>query len=93
MGLQPRGFELCSADDTCFLLIARYDRTVEDGVIKRLHQEDMCQALGVLPRMKYEREGGPTIAACLELLQKHTSQPARDQQSFLVRLVFNFFDW
>ena len=40
--------------------------------------------------MKYEREGGPTIAACLELLQKHTSQPARDQQSFLVRLVFNF---
>ena len=55
-----------------------------------MHQEDICQALGILPYVKYERAGGPTIAACLELLQKHARTPARDQHIFLPRIVFNF---
>ncbi|MEP9392879.1 HipA domain-containing protein [Gordonia sp. VNQ95] len=32
----------------------RYDRMVgEDGTITRIHQEDMCQALGIRPKDKY----------------------------------------
>ena len=40
--------------------------------------------------MKYEREGGPNIAACLKILQQHSCMPVRDQQSFLAHIVFNF---
>ena len=70
-----------------FLLVKRYDRT-EEGT--RLHQEDFCQALGILPEMKYQREGGPSVADCLALLAKQSSRPAADRLEFLRRLIFNY---
>ena len=72
-----------------FLLVRRYDRGpgAPDG---RLHQEDFCQALGFPPALKYEREGGPDVARCAELLWKHSSAPAPDVISFLDALLFNF---
>jgi serine/threonine-protein kinase HipA len=40
--------------DTTVLVAERYDRTVAaDGTIHRLHQEDMCQAVGIRPKDKY----------------------------------------
>ena len=90
VGIEAPKVALHTANDACFLLIERYDREVKNGIITRLHQEDICQALGILPYVKYESEGGPTIAACLELLQKHSHTPACDQHSFLQRIVFNF---
>jgi serine/threonine-protein kinase HipA len=40
--------------DTTALVVERYDRTVKsDGTIHRLHQEDMCQAVGLRPKDKY----------------------------------------
>jgi serine/threonine-protein kinase HipA len=45
-----------------YLLVTRYDRRIDDsGRIRRLHQEDFCQALGVAPEDKYANEGGPTL--------------------------------
>ncbi|WP_424196480.1 HipA domain-containing protein [Ampullimonas aquatilis] len=42
-----------------FLLVERYDRTVEaQGQQQRIHQEDFCQALSVVPEMKYQNGGG-----------------------------------
>lgn len=37
------------------LLIDRFDRVVEGDRIRRLHQEDFCQALGLSAELKYER--------------------------------------
>ena len=40
-----------------YLIVERYDRTVDTaGVIRRLHQEDFCQALGVASENKYASE-------------------------------------
>ncbi len=39
------------------IIVERYDRT-DNGTI-RVHQEDMCQALGIAPNLKYQRNGGP----------------------------------
>ena len=45
-----------------FLLVERYDRLAgADGRIRRIHQEDFCQALAVPPELKYAGEGGPTL--------------------------------
>jgi serine/threonine-protein kinase HipA len=72
-----------------YLLVHRYDRSKEapDG---RVHQEDFCQALGLVPAVKYEKEGGPTVADCAELIRRHFSAPARDITAFLDALLFNF---
>ncbi|MCL6424362.1 HipA domain-containing protein [Brachybacterium sp. JHP9] len=41
------------------LISERHDRAVADDEIMRLHQEDLCQALGAAPARKYESDGGP----------------------------------
>ncbi len=77
------------ADSQEYLLVRRYDRSrdLPDG---RIHQEDFCQALGLVPAVKYEREGGPNIADCAELIRRYCSAPARDITAFLDALLFNF---
>lgn len=77
------------ADSHEYLLVHRYDRSREssDG---RVHQEDFCQALGLVPAVKYEKEGGPAVADCAELIRRHCSAPARDLTMFLDALLFNF---
>jgi serine/threonine-protein kinase HipA len=63
------------ADETA-VVITRYDRQpTSDGHIVRVHQEDLCQALGVPPSRKYQNEGGPTPAQIAQLLRD--SMPPR----------------
>lgn len=76
-------------------LITRYDRQQHDenapqNHITRLHQEDFCQALGVVPDMKYEKEGGPSLKACFELLRNNSIQPVADVRNLLNWVVFNY---
>lgn len=73
-----------------FLIVRRYDRDPDALPDARLHQEDLCQALGVVPAEKYEGEGGPGVAACAKLLWRASSAPARDLGAFLDALLFNF---
>lgn len=75
-------------DDMEFLLIERYDRFETDGKIMRLHQEDFCQALGILPGNKYENEGGPTANKCFNLIS-HSFFTGRDKINFLQYFIFN----
>ena len=78
-------------DQTPYYLVARYDRHVtQEGTVTRIHQEDFCQALGLAPDMKYEREGGPSIATCQELITQQTARPAQDHIEFLNRVLFNY---
>jgi serine/threonine-protein kinase HipA len=57
------------ADETA-AVITRYDRVAgSDGGIVRVHQEDVCQALGFPPGRKYQREDGPTPAQIAQLLR------------------------
>lgn len=58
--------------------------------ILRLHQEDLCQALGRHPRFKYQNEGGPSPADIVSLLRAHSLAPADDVQTFIDALAFNW---
>ena len=52
------------------LVSKRYDRVSIGGRWRRLHQEDLCQALGVTPTKKYQRtEGGPGVGAVANLTE------------------------
>jgi serine/threonine-protein kinase HipA len=72
------------------LLVRRYDRRkLAPDEVGRIHQEDFCQALGILPDLKYQAEGGPSIAICAGLVREHVSAPAVDLMAFLDALLFN----
>jgi serine/threonine-protein kinase HipA len=56
--------------DESAVVIERYDRTtVGDGIV-RVHQEDLCQALGLPPSAKYQNEGGPGPADIASLFRQ-----------------------
>ncbi len=77
-------------EDIRYLLSARYDRTIDkDGVIRRLHQEDFCQALGIASEIKYEAEGGPGLRDCFSLLRATASSPVLGLLALLDAVTFN----
>lgn len=77
------------ADDTPYLLVKRYDRVETGQGIERLHQEDFCQAMGISPEMKYQREGGPQISECFGLIREISSLPVFDIKELLQGILFN----
>ncbi|MCD2448845.1 type II toxin-antitoxin system HipA family toxin [Methylicorpusculum oleiharenae] len=73
------------------VVVARYDREIDkDNRLHRLHQNDLCQVLGVPSSMKYESEGGPSLKTCFEAVLKHSSQPAIDKRRLIEWVIFNF---
>jgi len=75
--------------DKTYLLVERYDRFLDDGQLRRLHQEDFCQALGVAPELKYQNEGGPTISDGFALVRKVTTPSAPNLLRLLDCIIFN----
>ncbi len=70
LGLPVAPTTMAAFGDETVLVVERFDREWMDGGtwIARLPQEDFCQALGVSPKQKYEHDGGPGMAKCLQLL-------------------------
>jgi len=54
------------------VVVERYDRQVSGNDIIRVHQEDICQAMGIPPTKKYQNEGGPTPADVVKLLRTYS---------------------
>lgn len=73
-------------------IVQRYDRYRDStGVLRRLHQEDFCQALGLMAETKYEAEGGPSLLECFSLLDRFSSHPILDKKALLKWVVFNYY--
>jgi serine/threonine-protein kinase HipA len=90
IGLSVAGVEIHAARDRPFLLVKRYDRIRgEDGVLRRLHQEDFCQALGYTSERKYAADGGPIFRDCFELLRRAASRPAVEVLKLFDAAIFN----
>lgn len=79
------------AGQRTFLLVERYDRASAGDGVRRLHQEDFCQALGRPPGAKYEFNGtgirGPSTSDMFSLVRKYMS--ARDINRLLDAVIFN----
>lgn len=79
--------------DESYIVVERYDRlppTSGSSVVRRVHQEDMCQALGLLPGRKYQEEGGPGIAAIVSLIRRVSSEPGIDADRFVRANMLNW---
>jgi serine/threonine-protein kinase HipA len=72
------------------IVIERYDRQHKGNEIVRIHQEDICQALGIMPTKKYQNEGGPSVADIVELLRTSSTDREVDVNTFVDAIGF---DW
>lgn len=80
---------VCGETEAC--LVERYDRPEgPDGLPRRLHQEDFCQAMSLPPEAKYEDQGRVSLAACFELIDRWAARPAQAWRELLKWVVFNF---
>jgi serine/threonine-protein kinase HipA len=78
-------------EDETAIVVTRYDREQgADGAVRRFHQEDMCQALGVHPAKKYQNEGGPSIEQIANEVLRYATDPEGDKARFAEMIAFNF---
>ena len=90
IGLKVPKSRVLMAEDVHYMLIARYDRVIAQvngkPRLRRIHQIDFCQAVGVSPKMKYEDEGGPNWKASFKLME-NTIAPSETKIELLRRAL------
>lgn len=91
-GLRVAKADPIAIGSTSCLYVERFDRVHDaEGRVLRVHQEDACQALGLLPAAKYEENGGPSIVGIVELLRRlRGPYMARDINDFVHAALVNF---
>jgi serine/threonine-protein kinase HipA len=75
--------------------VERYDRAYQqvrggEPVLERLHQEDFCQAQGIVSETKYQKEGGPSLKQCFSLMREVSSAPVIDLAQLLDAVIYNY---
>jgi serine/threonine-protein kinase HipA len=95
VGLPTATVQTRTVDGMAYLLVERYDRIHRIGsggaaVLERLHQEDFCQAQGIVSEMKYQKEGGPSLKQCFALLREVSSTPVIDLARLLDAVIYNY---
>ena len=89
LGIKVPNVKIGYANKTKYFLIQRYDREINNNQIKRIHQEDFCQASNMPSAYKYQSEGGVDFKRCFEILRA-TSQPAVAINQFIQLMIFNY---
>jgi serine/threonine-protein kinase HipA len=79
--------------DQPYIVVERYDRLPPapgTEFPRRIHQEDVCQALGLMPTRKYQEDGGPGISQITTLIRRVSADPDADVERFLKANMFNW---
>lgn len=90
LGLPAARSRVMQFEDQVAIVVERYDRFHTGGSWVRVHQEDLCQALGVPPTRKYENEGGPGVKAVVDLLRDNSHAAAEDVSTFVDALALSW---
>jgi serine/threonine-protein kinase HipA len=90
LGLPAAQSKVIRFKDEIAIVIERYDRQQKGNDIVRVHQEDICQALGIMPTKKYQNEGGPSAFNIVELLRTYSTDRQEDLDTFIAALGFNW---
>ncbi len=78
-------------EDEPAIIVKRYDRILLPSLnVVRIHQEDFCQALGILPENKYPQYGGPSSRDVVNVLSTLESRRVECLVKFTQMLFFNY---
>jgi serine/threonine-protein kinase HipA len=92
LGMPAANSHVLTLDQT-YIVVERYDRLsspARSSFVQRIHQEDICQALGLMPGRKYQEDGGPGIAPIVTLIRRVSGEPDVDVDRFLQATMFNW---
>lgn len=92
LGMPAAKSFVLSLDDT-YIVVERYDRlppSPGSSFPRRIHQEDICQALSLMPTRKYQEDGGPGITQIVTLIRRVSDNPDVDVERFLKANMFNW---
>lgn len=94
-GLSAAAVETRNVEGMDYLLVERYDRILRpvpggEPIVERLHQEDFCQAQGIVSEQKYQKEGGPSLKQCFALLRDVSTAPVIDLVRLLDAVIYNY---
>ncbi|WP_237707200.1 MULTISPECIES: type II toxin-antitoxin system HipA family toxin [unclassified Acidovorax] len=88
-GLPVAHCEMLQFEDQKILGVERFDRRWGQGEqLLRLPQEDMCQATGTSPVLKYEADGGPGVDRIMALLDGSAERERDRYRFFMAQLLF-----
>jgi serine/threonine-protein kinase HipA len=90
LGLPAAQSKVMRFGEEIAIVIERYDRQRKGNDVIRVHQEDICQALGIMPTKKYQNEGGPSPVNIVELLRTYSTDRQADLDTFVAALGFNW---
>jgi serine/threonine-protein kinase HipA len=92
VGLPVANVELTTIAERPCLVVERFDRDSTSTPVRRLHQEDLCQALGITPDFKYQLPDWrlPSYEALGDLLDEHGTRPGADRLAAGEGAVFHF---
>lgn len=90
VGFPAAASAILRLEDQTAIVVERYDRERQGKIVRRLHQEDISQALGVNPRLKYVVEGAPGIAEAVTLLREQSAHGLEDTYRFLRAVAYNW---
>ncbi len=92
IGLVAAKSQVRTFDDETVIVVERFDRSMREGSLIRVHQEDLCQALSIAPGRKYQSDGGPSPRQVAELIR--STLPGADAETdvwrFADALAFNW---
>lgn len=85
IGFRVPNTELIEIGARTAILVERYDRCSENDKTYRVHQEDGCHVLGILPGAKYQGlpDGPPSFRHLAEALNRWGADPILDQRALL----------
>jgi len=89
-GLPVANCEIVQFDGVKTLIVERFDRKLSQDQSRfiRLPQEDMCQALNISPDLKYQADGGPSIADIMKLLLGSSTAEQDREVFFKAQILF-----
>lgn len=86
VGLHVPNCEVLDDKKHPLFIIERYDRKKE-AYVKRIHQQDFCQAQGFISEEKYEAKGGPSLKDNYNLIKTNVTVTKR------TKALFDYLDW
>jgi serine/threonine-protein kinase HipA len=91
-GVLTADWRIDSFDGITTLVVERYDRDLTaDPEHRRVHQEDLCMAVGARPRDKYAKSprSATSLTNLASVVYQNSATPSKDLQTFITALVVN----
>jgi serine/threonine-protein kinase HipA len=90
LGFDAASSSILTVEDQTVLSVVRYDREIVPRSVVRVHQEDMSQALGVDPDLKYAAQGAPTLRQITELLRTWSPHAIEESLRLFQAVAYNW---